>query len=292
MNVEVFERYRPLLFSVAYRMLGTATEAEDVLQDAYLRVLERPSSTEVEKPKYYLTTVVTRLCLNHLSSAKTKREQYLGPWLPEPVLTEGKPELVTPLEGVMTAESVSIAFLVLLESLSPAERAVFLLHEVFGYKHHEVAEMLEKSETACRQLFSRAKQHVAENRPRFKATPEQHERLLEGFVKAVGLGEVEAFSQLLAEDVTFVADGGGEAGAAINILRGQDTVARFLLGTYRRAAPKNLQYEITTLNGQRAMLARTGEGLPFFAMFVYGESDAVQLIHVIAGRKLAAIANG
>ena len=172
MNIEVFEQYRPLLFSIAYRMLGTATEAEDVLQDAYVRILGRPSSTKIEKPKYYLTTIVTRLCLNHLSSAKTKREQYLGPWLPEPVLTEARPELVSPLQGMMTSESVSIAFLVLLESLTPAERAVFLLHEVFAYKHHEIADMLEKSEPACRQLFSRAKQHVTENRPRFKATSE------------------------------------------------------------------------------------------------------------------------
>ena len=289
MNIEIFEQYRPLLFSVAYRMLGTVTEAEDVLQDACLRILERPSSTKIEKPKYYLTTIVTRLCLNHLSAAKTKREHYLGPWLPEPIATEDKPELVSPLQGVMTYESISIAFLTLLESLSPAERAVFLLHEVFAYKHHEIADMLEKSEAACRQLFSRAKQHVTENRARFQATPEQHERLLQGFIKAADLGEIDAFLQLLAEDVTFVPDGGGESGAAIRILRGQDAVAKFIFGTYRLAATKHLQYEIATLNGQRALVVRTTEGRPFFVMFIYGEGETVQLIHVIAGRKLAAI---
>ncbi len=135
------QQYRPLLFSIAYRMLGSVAEAEDVLQDAYLRVQAHATET-IEKPKYYLTTIVTRLCLNQLGAARTQREQYLGPWLPEPILTEDKLELVNPAQRVTTYDSISIAFLVLLEALSPAERAVFLLHEIFGYKYQEVGEIL------------------------------------------------------------------------------------------------------------------------------------------------------
>jgi RNA polymerase sigma-70 factor (ECF subfamily) len=288
MNIEQFEQYRPLLFSIAYRMLGSVAEAEDVLQDAYLRVHGRAAEV-IEKPKYYLTTIVTRLCLNHLSAAKTQREHYLGPWLPEPILTEDKPELVSPAERAVSYDSISIAFLVLLESLSPAERAAFLLHEIFGYKHREIAGILDKSEAACRQLFRRAKHHIRENRPRFKTTPEQHERLLHSFIEVVELGEIENFLQLLAEDVTFVPDGGGERGAAIRILQGRDAVAAFILGTYRLTQPQSLQYDLTILNGQQAILARRADGRPYFAVFIYSEDETVHLIHVIAGRKLSSI---
>jgi RNA polymerase sigma-70 factor (ECF subfamily) len=287
MNIEQFQQYRPLLFSIAYRMLGSVAEAEDVLQDAYLRVQAHATET-IEKPKYYLTTIVTRLCLNQLSAARTQREQYLGPWLPEPILTADKPQLVNPVEQVISHDSLSIAFLVLLESLLPTERAVFLLHEVFDYKFREIAEMVGKREAACRQLFRRAKQHLAEDRPRFKATPQQHERLLRSFIQVVELGEVEAFLQLLAEEVTLVPDGGGERGAAIRVLRGREAVSAFILGTYRLAL-KELRYELTLLNGQQAILARTAEGRPYFAVFMYSDGEAIHLIQVIAGRKLSAI---
>jgi len=288
MNIEQFQQYRPLLFSIAYRMLGSVAEAEDVLQDAYLRVQGHVTET-IEKPKYYLTTIVTRLYLNQLSAARTQREQYLGPWLPEPILTEDKPELVNPVEQAVTHDSISIAFLILLESLLPTERAVFLLHEVFEYKYREIADMLGKSEAACRQLFRRAKGHIAEHRPRFKATPQQHERLLHSFIKVVELGEIESFLQLLAEDVTLLPDGGGERGAAIRVLHGREAVSAFILGTYR-LAPKNLQYDLTLLNGQQAILARTAEGRPYFAVFIYSDGEVVNLIHVIAGRKLSSLA--
>lgn len=288
MNIEQFQQYRPLLFSIAYRMLGSVAEAEDVLQEAYLRV-QGQAAEAIEKPKYYLTTTVTRLCLNQLSAARSQREQYLGPWLPEPILTEDRPELVNPVEQAGLHDSLSIAFLVLLEALLPLERAVFLLHEVFDYKHQEIAGMLGKSEAACRQLLRRAKQRLAENRPRFEANPQQHERLLQSFVKVVELGELEAFLQLLAEEVTLVPDGGGQRGAAIQVLRGREAVSAFILGTYR-LAPKNLRYERARLNGQQAILARTAEGQPYFAMFIYSEGEMVNLIHVIAGRKLSALA--
>ena len=286
MNIEQFEAYRPLLFSIAYRMLGTVSDAEDVLQDAFLRVQRRTEG--IDNPKYYLTTVVTRLCLNHLSRAKTQREQYVGPWLPEPLPTADNTPVPTPAQQATTYDAISIAFLVLLESLSPAERAVLLLHEVFGYSHKEIAAIVGKSEVACRQLLRRAKRHVAENKPRFEASPQQHERLLRGFIEVVELGEIDAFLQLLAEDVTFVPDGGGERGAAVRVLHGPEAVARFILGV-QRTAPANLRYELAWLNGEQALLARTVKDRPFFALFITSDGEQVRLMHVIAGQKLSAL---
>ncbi|MEZ4867243.1 MAG: RNA polymerase sigma factor SigJ [Caldilineaceae bacterium] len=285
MPIEQFESFRPLLFSIAYRMLGTVAEAEDVLQDTWLRVQGQLAET-IEKPKQFLTTIVTRLCLNQLSSARMQREEYLGPWLPEPVLTDGRPTLVNPLDRALTYDSISIAFLVLLESLQPAERAVFLLHEVFDYKHSEIAAMLEKSETACRQLLRRAKQSIAVKRARFTAKPVQHERLLRSFIEVVELGEVDAFLAMLAEDVTLVPDGGGERGAAIRVLQGRETVAAFALGTYHHSPP-GVIYTVPVLNGQPAIVARTADGRPYYALFLYGIGNEINLIHVVAGRKLA-----
>ncbi|MCB0166042.1 MAG: RNA polymerase sigma factor SigJ [Anaerolineae bacterium] len=287
MEIEQFETYRPLLFAIAYRMLGTVTEAEDVLQDTFVRV-QTSSGQTIHNPKYYLTTIVTRLCLNQLSAARTQREQYLGPWLPEPIATVGQRDLINPAERAATYDSISTAFLVLLESLSPAERAVFILHQVFEYKFKEIAEMLEKSEAACRQLFKRARDHIAENRARFDPTPEAHERLLKSFIEVVELGEVEAFLQLLADDIIFVPDGGGERGAATQVLRGREAVAAFIFGV-QRVAPSRLAYELMVLNGQQAVLARTADGRPYFALFLYGEQYRAKLIHVIAGRKLRSI---
>lgn len=287
MTIEQFETYRPLLFAIAYRMVGTVAEAEDILQDAWLRV-QNQVTEQIEKPKQYLSTIVTRLCLNYLSSARVQREQYLGPWLPEPIPTEDRPELVNPLEKAITHDSISIAFLVLLESLQPTERAVFLLHEIFDYKHGEIAAMLGKTEAACRQLLRRAKQHVAERRPRFTANPAEHEQLLQSFIQVVELGDVDNFLQLLTEDVTLVPDGGGERGAAIRVLRGRDAVAAFAQGTYRHSPP-GITFTIQALNGQPAIVARRSDGRPYYVLFLYSEGDQVNLIHVIAGQKLAAL---
>lgn len=284
MTIEQFAYYRPLLFSIAYRMLGVVADAEDILQEAYLRVQSHANEV-VAQPKQYLTTIVTRLCLNQLGAARTQREQYLGPWLPEPLLTADRPELVNPVETAIAHDSLSLAFLIVLETLQPAERAVFLLHEVFDYKHSEIAAMLDKSEAACRQLLRRARTHIVERRPRFTATPEQHERLLHTFIKVMEQGELDAFLQLLADDVTLVPDGGGERGAAIHVLQGRDAVAAFALGTYQRSPP-NLRYTTPLLNGQPAILARLADGRPYYALFLYGATDKVQLIHVIAGRKI------
>ncbi len=283
-HIEIFQQHRPLLFSIAYRMMGTATEAEDIMQDAYLRWQAKPLES-VHNPKYYLTTIVTRLCLNQLSAAKNQRETYLGPWLPEPVLTENRPELENPAEMAATYDSISIAFLVLLESLSPGERAAFLLHEVFAYKFAEVAEILNKSEAACRKLFQRARQHIAAKRPRFETTTEQHDRFLHRFIETVETGEIEAFMKMLADDVVLVPDGGGQRGAAIRVVKGRDACLAFIQGT-RRLAPRGLLFKTVALNGQRSILALTPDNKPFFALFLYPSNGVVQLMHVIAGRKL------
>lgn len=288
MNVDEFQQYRPLLFSIAYRMVGTVTEAEDVLQDAYLRWQKAAATETIDNPKYYLTTIVTRLCLNVLNSARVQREEYLGPWLPEPILTDGRADLTNPAAQTMTHDTISIAFLLLLESLSAAERAVFLLHEVFDYKFKEVGEMLGKSEANCRQLFRRAKAHIAANRPRFETSPADVDRLLTSFIETVERGEIEAFLNMLAEDVKLMPDGGGQRGAAIQVVHGREAVSSFIQGT-RRLFAQHATYELVTLNGQRAILARNEEGQPFFALFLYVHDGRVQLFHVLAGRKLVGL---
>ena len=285
--LETFQQFRPLLFAIAYRMLGSATEAEDILQDAYLRWQGKAADT-IDNPKYYLTTIVTRLCLNQLSAAKNQRETYIGPWLPEPILTENQPDLVDPAQRAATYDSISIAFLVLMESLSPAERAVFLLHEVFAYKFREVAEVLEKSEAACRQLFHRARQHITANQPRFDLEPVQHTRFLQRFIETVEAGEIDAFLQMLADDVALVPDGGGQRGAAIRMVKGREGVSAFILGT-RRLAPAGLHFKIMALNGTPAIVALTTDKRPFFALFLYPQNNTIQMMHVIAGRKLKSI---
>src|SRR5947208_3118610 len=186
--VESFETYRSYLFSIAYRMLGSAMDAEDMVQETYIRYQAAEPET-IHSLKAYLTTILTRLCMDQLDLARRKRELYVGPWLPEPILTDTASEAVDPEKRVETEEAISLAFLVLLEQLQPFERAVFLLREVFEYKFAEIATMLEKSEAACRRSFSRAKHHLREHRPRFPASPETHRELLSGYFQAVENGE-------------------------------------------------------------------------------------------------------
>ena len=207
--MESFETYRPYLFAIAYRMLGSAMDAEDMVQETYLRYQSTPPET-IRSLKAFLTTIITRLCMDQLQLARRKREVYVGPWLPEPILTTTTPESGDPAERVEMEESISLAFLVLLEQLQPFERAVFLLREVFEYEFAEIATMLDKSEAACRRSFSRAKLHLRAHRPRFPASPETHRQLLTGYFQAVQGGEMTALTNLLAEEVTLWADGGGK----------------------------------------------------------------------------------
>ena len=232
-RIDDFESHRPLLFSIAYRMLGSVADAEDIVQEAYLRWREAPEA-EVRSPKAYLSAVVTRLSIDRLRSARARREEYVGPWLPEPLVSE-RAEEVAVLDEL--DESLSMAFLVLLESLNPVERAVFILREVFDYDYDEIARIVGKSEANCRQIAHRARQSVAARRPRFERSPEQEERLTQQFVEACMNGDMEGLISLLSEDVTLWSDGGGKVAAAPYPIHGPERVARFLLGVLRTVPP-------------------------------------------------------
>ncbi len=281
-HLTTFQQHRPLLLSLAYRMLGSVTEAEDILQDAYLRFQSAPLSG-VESPKAYLSTVVTRLCLNQLTSARSQRETYVGPWLPEPILSAGHPELTSPETRVIEYDSISLAFLVLLERLTPAERAVLLLREVFDFEYDEIAGILEKSEAACRKLFSRAKDGIAADRPRFQVSPEEHRRLLEEFMRAAGSGNLDGLMTLLAEDVTFWADSGGKVrGAALQPVRGRASVARFIIGVTARFTPAGAQFAVADVNGKPTLLIRYPDGTPAIVVSIEVGQASIHNIWAIA----------
>jgi RNA polymerase sigma-70 factor (ECF subfamily) len=270
--MEAFEDYRPLLFSIAYRMLGSAMEAEDMVQEAYLRYQATPPD-HIQSPKAFLSTIVTRLCLDQLKSAKTQRETYIGPWLPEPVLTD----TMLPSHDY---DSISMAFLVLLESVTPVERAVFLLREVFDYDYAEIARVVGKEEAACRQLFSRARKHITERRPRFHSTPEEHQQMIGQFLMAVTSGDLDGLMNLLAEDVTWWSDGGGKVPAARRPLHGRDNVARFALALPRLAL-EGIQVEIAEVNGQTAVIFRRADGAPYYVMTFEVGDGRIQAVRAI-----------
>ncbi|HEY4386899.1 MAG TPA: RNA polymerase sigma-70 factor [Ktedonobacteraceae bacterium] len=250
--MDQFQTLRPLLFSIAYRMTGSASQAEDIVQDAYLRYQQTETAT-IHSLKSYLTTIVANLSLNYLKSAHVQREEYIGIWLPEPILTslvDGES-----LEAkVEQQESISIAFLVLLEALTPPERAVFLLHEVFDYSFVEIAEIIEKTPENCRQLFHRAKSYIAKKRQRPTASPETHRQLMESFVSACQSGNLSVLTNLLASDVTAWADGGGKVHAGLLPVSGQETVAKLFLVLMRKV-PANHQLFIEEVNGAPALLS-------------------------------------
>ncbi len=250
-QLELFNKHRPLLFSIAYRMLGSVVDAQDMVQETFLRWHQVPDH-EVESPKAYLATIITRLCINHLNSARVQREQYVGPWLPEPIVTDQSSD---PVEGMRMAESLSTAFLVLLERLTPVERAVFLLREVFDYEYSEIARILDKKEPNCRQTLRRARQHLTENRPRFDHSPQQHEEVLEQFLQATSLGDMEGLLALFSKEIVLYSDGGGKAVAVPNPIYGSDRVARFLFGGRRKLIPKDLIRRVVQMNGQPGIVS-------------------------------------
>jgi RNA polymerase sigma-70 factor (ECF subfamily) len=244
---------RPLLFSIAYRMLGSVADAEDVVQEAFLRY-ERAS--DVESPKAFLSTVVTRLALDQLKSARARRETYVGEWLPEPLLTDD----ADPAQHAEQADTLSMAFLVLLERLSPVERAVFLLHDVFGYRFDEVARMLELTEANARQLGTRARRHVEDEKPRFEASRRERDELAERFFAAVTDGDVDALVGMLAADVVVVGDGGGKAPQWRTPIVGAERVAKLLAGTGRQIAEFGLTIERHEVNGSPGAVLRVPDG--------------------------------
>ena len=247
-SAEDYAEFRPLMFSIAYRMTGSVSDAEDIVQEAFLRLTRvLRDGTSIDSPKAYLATVTTRLAISHLRSARVRRESYVGAWLPEPLLADSEPG---PAERAEMSDSLSMAFLVLLESLTPTERAVFLLHEVFGYDYKEIAGITGKSETNCRQILVRARHHVDDGKPRFDASREQREEVARRFFAAAEGGDLSDLLELLAPDVVMVGDGGGKAWATAQPISGAERVARLLLGLYRRAPKMGVRLEPAYVNGQ------------------------------------------
>ncbi|MHB8814391.1 MAG: RNA polymerase sigma-70 factor [Steroidobacteraceae bacterium] len=246
-----FERHRPRLFGIAYRMLASRSDAEDVLQDAYLR-WHRGAPDELRSPEAWLVTTVTRLCIDRLRAARTEREQYVGPWLPEPLIGDSSPAADARAE---LSSSLSIAFLVVLEQLEPDERAAFLLHEVFDTGYAEIAEILGKSEAACRQIVSRARKRVRGQKPRAQVTDTARRSVLERFANAIRMQDKAALLELVAEKASWTSDGGGRTRAALKVIRGRERVVRFALGVLGRHADR-FGFEMTSVNGEPALAVR------------------------------------
>jgi RNA polymerase sigma-70 factor, ECF subfamily len=282
--MESFETYRSYLFAIAYRMLGSAMDAEDMVQETYLRYQGTPPET-ITSLKAFLTTIISRLCVDQLHLARRKREQYLGPWLPEPIITTDTLEVISPEERVDREESISMAFLLVLEQLQLVERAVFLLREVFDYDYAEISIFLGKSEVACRQWFSRAKKHLADHRPRFSAPPETQKQMLTSFQRALQAGEMVPLMNMLAEDVTFWADGGGKVkGVATRQLFGRDVVVRFILENspiFRNTLPANSRLELAEVNGQPALITRSGDKA-LAVLTIDVEAEQIKAIRFVA----------
>jgi RNA polymerase sigma-70 factor (TIGR02957 family) len=276
----LFEELRPAAFAIAYRMLGSVSEAEDVVQEAFLRLHRMLREGErVESPRAYLSTVVTRLCIDQLRSARARRERYVGEWLPEPLLASDEAD---PARHAEVADSLSLAFLVLLESLSPEQRAAFLLREVFDYPYDQIARIVGKSEDNTRQLVTRARRQVQEGRPRFEASRERREVLARRFFAAAVDGELEALEELLAHDVVLHGDGGGKAPALAHPVHGRAKVARTLLAWFRAAARiGGVSLQAAEVNGQPGALLLDPEGRLVTVLSVDVADGQVQAIRSI-----------
>ena len=275
-QVETFEDQRRYLFSIAYRLLGTVGDAEDIVQEAFLR-WQQARPEEVRSPRAFLATVVVRLCMDELRSARAKREVYVVMWLPEPLVTTDREDLTNSL---VLRESLSFAFLLMLEKLSPLERAVFVLREVFDYDYSEIAAITDKSESNCRQVFHRARQRLAEQETRFEVTREQQERVTRRFFEVTTSGGVESFAQMLAEDVVSYSDGGGHARvpAGLRPVRSRDRVSRGFFGGLRKFPPDRAR--IADVNGQPAIVA-TLKGKPYGVVLLEVRDGLIQTIYLV-----------
>lgn len=270
-----FEHHRSRLRGVAYRMLGSRSDADDIVQDAYLRWHRAPTE-EIRSPEAWLVTAVTRLAIDRLRQAKVEREAYVGPWLPEPLVTSTSPAADVATE---LASSLSVAFLVVLERLAPEERAAFLLHEVFDSGYDEIAQTLGKSEAACRQLVSRARKRVHEERPRVQVSEEARTSLLDRFVQAIMAHDKEALMSLLASDATWVSDGGGKARAALKPVVGAEHVARFALGVIG-AHIDQLHFEHIRVNGEAGLALYYADGRLLSVMSI--QTDGARILDVFS----------
>jgi RNA polymerase sigma-70 factor (ECF subfamily) len=277
---EGYEELRPLLFSIAYRMVGGVGDAEDLVQEAFLRLhREIAAGADIRSPRAWLTTVTTRLAINHLRSARVRRERYVGTWLPEPLLTDAVPDAA---EHAEMADSLSLAFLVLLESLTPVERAVFLLREVFEYEYAEIAEVIGKSEDNCRQIAVRARRQVEARKPRFEASRARRDELARRFFQAVGNGDAEGLVRLLADDVVAYADGGGRGAAFPRPVHGRDRVLRLLLGPAARGEKLDIRsMRLVEVNGQPGAIFLGAEDTPVFVLSLDVVDGRIQAVRAI-----------
>jgi RNA polymerase sigma-70 factor, ECF subfamily len=274
-----YQELRPLLFSIAYRMVGSVSEAEDLVQEAFLRHHRAVAGgAEVASVKAWLSAVTTRLAIDHLRSARVRRERYVGAWLPEPLVTGAEPDAAAHAE---TADSLSMAFLLLLERLSPVQRAVFLLHDVFGYGYDEIAAVVGKSQDNCRQIAVRARRHVEDGRPRFEASRRQRDELARRFFAAIEQGDTEGLVGLLAADAVMDADGGGKAPALAGPVSGAHRVARLLLGLARRGRAVGMGFRTAEVNGQPGLLAFDPEGRVLSVLVLEIAGDRVQTVRSV-----------
>jgi RNA polymerase sigma-70 factor (ECF subfamily) len=260
LTLQTFNQHRPRLMGIAYRMLGSRVDAEDILQDTYLRWHHTDTSV-IDNAEAWLVTATTRLCIDKLRSVKTERERYIGPWVPEPIVSD---DPSSPEHAAIMAGDISLAFLLTLERLAPEERAAFLLREVFDFEYGEIARVLAKNESACRQIVHRAKDRVQQNRPRFTVAADAHKRLLDRFIAATGNGDEEQMLQLFADDIRMYADGGGKVTAALRILNGGARVMRLHRAIARRMIGMAVRYEQVNVNGEIGLLR-----------YVDGKLDAV-----------------
>jgi RNA polymerase sigma-70 factor, ECF subfamily len=286
-RLATFNQYRGLLFSVAYRMLGSVADAEDMLQETFIRWQEA-ANDEVRSARAFLVTVITRLCINQLQSARVRREEYVGEWLPEPLVTDPGAD---PLGVLKVDESLSMAFLLLLERLTPMERAVFLLREVFEYEYAEIANVLGQSESNCRQILRRARQHVGDMRRRFDASAREHDDLLKRFLQAVRKGDMKGLVELLSSDAVLHSDGGGKAIAQPHMIEGAENVARLILDRMSTVVPKNLVNRMARINGEPGFVSYLN-GKPFSAFTLEGGDGCIKAIYIVTNpQKLSHLPN-
>jgi RNA polymerase sigma-70 factor (ECF subfamily) len=283
-RLKIFSQHRSLLFAIAYRMLGSVSDAEDMVQEAWIR-WQSPQAN-VQSPKAFLSSLVTRLCIDQLRSARRQRETYVGVWLPEPLITEANHTIADQAE---LAESLSFAFLTLLECLSPTERAIFLLREVFDYEYSDIAQIVGKSVSNCRQIAHRARQHLVLRRPNISPSPEQKEEMVEQFLMSWNQGDLHHLIALMAQDITFWSDGGGQAIAAQRPLRGCQKVARFLLSIRRSRLVSTFSSIIVQINDQPGIL-NTVAGKPQSTFsFEFSAQGIRSIFAVVNPEKLKAV---
>ncbi|MGI5472562.1 RNA polymerase sigma-70 factor [Streptomyces sp. CA-132043] len=287
---DVFEEHRPFLQGVAYRMLGRVADAEDVVQEAWLR-WSAADHDAVRAPRAFLVRVTTRLAIDRLRQAQARHETYVGPWLPEPVATDFGGVVPDGADRAVFTESVTLAVLVVMESLSPLERAVFVLREAFGYPYPEIAAVLERGEAAVRQLAGRARRHVEERKPRFEVNPERQRDLTERFLAAAAGDDLQGLIGLLAEDVRLVGDSGGKAKAPLRVIETSDKVGRFMVSVAKKQ-PADLRFDLAALNGGFALVGRVGDRVD--TVFQLDVVDGrIQTIYIVRNPdKLAALGEG